>query len=1337
MLKKKNIGVAILLAAVAVFCGILVAPQAGAVSYTGGGVNDSANDTSDAGCKNYVESGRWWNDDCAGASWRLHPLASDGSNTIIRGADGKSVAATILTSQCKAVGATHYYLLAWEKWRGTKPNYQFLGQQVGAVNVKWMARMGGADGHSTKYIGPSTLSGVEDWDTVYGDFLTAQKFGATFNKSWNDTSWFCWNVDWRDETSESSFAAWSFISSTSTSNREAGADTPDFETVTKNYVTQADTFNVVLWHQMSYNRPKIQGTYGPATTNWRTEVTIDGQIQNDKSVTNPRALVNNDSGPGGSAWWSEFLGVQNIQVKVPESGSVEVCSRIIYEPKNIKWKENNGRFDMDSAASSGTEDSRACVTVGREEVETEQAGQIRFISRSTVQATGASGIQRSATSNDEGEDTVTLYLSTTKSEIDATFYHELMYKYEARGGGAVEPIEAKDEFRNADQLKVDWEVYRSSDDRSDGEINKIINTGTMFYDTSPQYRNGKSWQKVSGNNTYRIRDIKEGETVVVCEEISFEDATIWLDRDEVRRQEKTYASSSTYMNLPMYTREDNPNPMKREEENDDINGGKYLFKAATIYHTETVASTCRPGLVGTPPNQWTDPCATGKPEHIEYKSGGVIGQTAYRKIGNTTEKTGGEGDDKRRGEYEIDSNFTSDGLYVNDYSPASAEEIADDTIMTNLGFYTRSDATAPNGTHYFTYSSASPMIAEWHEGYWIGGWEADWQGNPFWNDYHTWHDGWYTYRAYDKERDGASAQIVSSTGETLYTPNHDLVHDHWIYYPVEGQPIEEGKSKACLSVTRPEDPLKPGDTDPQTNLPVTGPVSGSPDSGFIYAGEVGDNVSWNGYATSYATRRLMEAQAVVYDPKVNVDPYDDISKGNLFATDKERELYNNNLDTCSWYLQKKYGGDRNRFRNGCAIISEVGGSWGEGYNAPYTHDSTKKIYNATTSADVIISDYVGDKYCNSFGFKLEYWYGITHSNPVSEEWHSEGKSYWAIYDAACRTIAKKPALNLWNGSLFTNGDVQTTIANRYLNPVFGGTVINPRGSGNRNNFGSWSEYLAVVGGIIYSEHTGGFGSGTALSFNGAINGLGIAGEPLWNISPLTVSNVGPTYGLSGVEAGSTFRARLATYLKSLATTSSADGLQNVDHTVIVNAGGTLDITQDITLADTGRTYPSIYQLPQIIIFADDINIHSNVTRIDAWLIAKNRIDTCFGFKDGKTDGHGNATEPGTPAHVKDYNDRNLPICSNQLTINGPIIAKSIDLNRSYGSDPITNTSEDRPTAASNKTNEETLGEGTNARAIPGEAFNLSADAYLWAYAQAGRYDSSYTEAYTRELPPRY
>ena len=86
-------------------------------------------------------------------------------------------------------------------------------------------------------------------------------------------------------------------------------------------------------------------------------------------------------------------------------------------------------------------------------------------------------------------------------------------------------------------------------------------------------------------------------------------------------------------------------------------------------------------------------------------------------------------------------------------------------------------------------------------------------------------------------------------------------------------------------------------------------------------------------------------------------------------------------------------------------------------------------------------------------------------------------------------------------------------------------------------------------------------------------------------------------------------------------------------------------------------------------------------------------------------------------------------------INGPIIADGMITNRSYGSDPDKKSSPNYgggDNMPANAYNDEHM-----QRYTPAEIFNLRADNYLWAYAQAGRYDSSYTEAYTRELAPRY
>lgn len=77
------------------------------------------------------------------------------------------------------------------------------------------------------------------------------------------------------------------------------------------------------------------------------------------------------------------------------------------------------------------------------------------------------------------------------------------------------------------------------------------------------------------------------------------------------------------------------------------------------------------------------------------------------------------------------------------------------------------------------------------------------------------------------------------------------------------------------------------------------------------------------------------------------------------------------------------------------------------------------------------------------------------------------------------------------------------------------------------------------------------------------------------------------------------------------------------------------------------------------------------------------------------------------------------------------MADDLKLYRSFGSDIITT---DRVGTFNYLGS---IGSSNAEKYNAAEVFNLRADVYLWAYAQAGRYDSSYTESYSRELAPRY
>lgn len=575
---------------------------------------------------------------------------------------------------------------------------------------------------------------------------------------------------------------------------------------------------------------------------------------------------------------------------------------------------------------------------------------------------------------------------------------------------------------------------------------------------------------------------------------------------------------------------------------------------------------------------------------------------------------------------------------------------------------------------------------------------------------------------------------LSITKETTITPvtdeeGNEAEPEKKIEYKIGEGNGQEGSSAACVEVTRPKGPDYPHTKKPSENLP-TGPyitipsVTGADAAEPMYAGE-SSTIGWGGSAVVYKTRRIVEWQAVAFQPEVSNTYNPNSTLGNISADADKPVDTTNKLDPCAWYgtgaparfaLREESGGcksvdnakDDNLFLGSNELVAEA---------------------EVTGTKKVLVPDYVGDKYCTSLGFKWQAWYGITHSNStIKPIWDTDGDPYWTNYDAACRTIAKKPTLSVWNGGVFTNGGIKTSLAPRYE----GITTIGQPVTGNPIAFGSWTEYLAVVKGANSK-----FGSGAAFAFKGSNN----ASDMLAN-APLTIANNKSQneLGGSGISANSSFAARLKTYLLKNDNSTGITIHDNINelynnnrplegtHVLDYTGKGELPINNNIIVKDYRGT---IYQLPQVIIFADNITIKDTVTRIDAWLIATGEsqtsgtINTCADFKKGGEDGG-----LGTEARV-DERATETPECSQQLIINGPVIAKQLLLNRTAGADPIVY--KNKPAVLYKDGDDVNL----NLRSVTSEVFNLSANTYLWAYAQAGRYNSSYTESYTRELPPRY
>jgi len=530
---------------------------------------------------------------------------------------------------------------------------------------------------------------------------------------------------------------------------------------------------------------------------------------------------------------------------------------------------------------------------------------------------------------------------------------------------------------------------------------------------------------------------------------------------------------------------------------------------------------------------------------------------------------------------------------------------------------------------------------------------------------------------YDNKTISISRSEITYTGTCGTSPNtyscqKSYDPKRWKYYGSGGS--GSGNSSAEIEYVSPNEPDD-----------SKGPSSGSGSSGEpMYAGE-STGMTWWAKAEAINTRRIIEYQSIAFEVQNTVGYSADKVKGVL----GEDRKYNGSPDRdrndpCA-YWQSKLSPFRTS-NGGCAQVDagsqELNGNFSVGYVGLHEVPS---IYRS-----MVIPDYVGDKYCNSFGYKWQYYWGLKRTSDGGQWVYSpDPLTYWTHYDAACRTIAKRPSMAVWNGGVFANNSIVTSLASRHDNTAVG-TI---RSADPNASFGSWTEHLGVAGGVISS-----FGTGGSLSF-----GSGTIGVSVGRNSPLTIRNNASPLGMSGIPANPTLISRLQNYVGDLPG-------------VTINYSGDVSISSDIVSSNT--SYSDIYELPQTIIYAPEakkVNISSGVTRIDAWIIAPiATVDTCSDFQAKSTE-----TRPDS-AHT----------CDNPLQINGPVIAKNIKLNRTGGAD-ITNDGSHYTTLFQSIYSDDWQ------KYTPAEVFNLSADAYLWSYAQAGRYGSSYSEAYSRELPPRY
>ena len=304
---------------------------------------------------------------------------------------------------------------------------------------------------------------------------------------------------------------------------------------------------------------------------------------------------------------------------------------------------------------------------------------------------------------------------------------------------------------------------------------------------------------------------------------------------------------------------------------------------------------------------------------------------------------------------------------------------------------------------------------------------------------------------------------------------------------------------------------------------------------------------------------------------------------------------------------------------------------------------------------------------------------------------AKGSDTWEYSARVCYTVAKKPSLQVWGGNVYSNGKISTSVANK-KHIALDGMSYSPNVDNYTKSyiFGSWGEL-----GVISVGSVAGFASGAGTGYlDGGHDAIFCPNRSILTLAN-TCNGVSKTSGLgaTGAMAGAendklTILARFID-IDNTPKTSSIGEVTNATGINVYYNDGNIAINGNITLAE-GR-YGDLMDVPKVVVYAKgNININCDVTRIDAVLIAEGEVKTC-----------------------SNSDDNNARANSQQLVINGAVIANKLVANRTYG-------------AAT----------GINS-IIPAEIINYDPTLYLWAEEQADVTESGKVRVvYTNEIAPR-
>ena len=349
----------------------------------------------------------------------------------------------------------------------------------------------------------------------------------------------------------------------------------------------------------------------------------------------------------------------------------------------------------------------------------------------------------------------------------------------------------------------------------------------------------------------------------------------------------------------------------------------------------------------------------------------------------------------------------------------------------------------------------------------------------------------------------------------------------------------------------------------------------------------------------------------------------------------------------------------------------------------------------------------------------------------------------------CFMVAKRPSLQVWGGNVFSRGLISTSVANKLEIAGYGYSL--------HRIFGSFGEL-----GLISSGATKGFASASSTGYgnisggtlspnplNGFYNNSSNTSDPggsnknsICNRSQLTFANnpcsklgqVGKTSTTTNLEEdknnilGKFIReldsANTGTHVvlndrnkaqadgtyyyysdSDLEVGNNATEVSVASSTIqMVHSKGTVFVRGNIVYGDTYKKYS---ELPKLVLYGKNVVIDCNVTRIDALIIADEKVATCNNYDNVSLNGNDTNLKDAVEGHIQDEAN------SHQLKINGAVVAKTLIANRTYGA-------------------------ATGANSIvPAEIINFDPTLYLWGgLGNEEGSDGDLKITMLRELAPR-